>query len=64
MAEITAVESALLAAEESDEVVVVCLNYGDGAVRIHTSMEYMPDVFTTLSMAAKLMLEQGGPLND
>lgn len=64
MAEITAVESALIAATDYDEVVVLGLNYEDGLIRIHTSMDYQPDVYFTLANAARLMLEQGGPLND
>lgn len=62
--EISAVESALLAASEYDEVVVIGINYDDGVLRLHTSMDYQPDIFFTLATAQKLMLEQGGPLND
>jgi hypothetical protein len=64
MAEITAVESALIAATDYDEVVVLGLNYEDGAIQIHTSMDYQPDVFYALSLASKLMLQTGGPLDD
>lgn len=64
MAEITAVESALMAATDYDEVVILGLTYEDGTIQIHTSMEYQPDVYYALAMASKLMLAQGGPLND
>lgn len=55
-----------MSAEEAefDEVIVLGLKYDDGVVRIHTSMDYQPDVYFTLQMAAKLMLETRGPLND
>lgn len=64
--EVSAVDMALMSAEqgEFDEVIVLGLRYDDGVVRIHTSMDYQPDVYFTLQMAARLMLEQGGPLND
>lgn len=65
--EISAVDAALIAAEQAgfDEVVVLGLKYEDGLIRLHTSMDYMPDIFMTLHMAARLMLENGtGKLND
>lgn len=64
MAEITAVESALIAATDYDEVIVLGLNYEDGLIRLHTSMDYQPDIYFALAMASRLMLETGGPLND
>lgn len=64
--EVSGVEMALMSAEEAefDEVIVLGLKYDDGVVRIHTSMDYQPDIYFTLQTAARLMLEQGGPLND
>lgn len=63
----TAVDLALETAigENFDEVVVLGIKYDDTLVRVHTSMDYLPDVFMTLHVAAKMMLEGGmGKLND
>jgi len=64
--ELTSVDVALEAAiaENYDEVVVLGIRADDGQIIIHTSMDYAPDVFFTLQMAAKLLLETRGPLND
>lgn len=64
--EVSAVEMALLTAENEDfdEVIVLGLHYEDGEIRIHTSMEYQPDIYFALQTAARLMLEQRGQLND
>lgn len=64
--EVSAVEMAFMTAENEnfDEVIILGLRYDDGLVHINTSMDYHPDVYFTLQMAARLMLEQRGQLND